>query len=567
MNKVLLIEDNPGDARLIREMIAEDQETPFTLHCADRLSLGLEHLSAGETELVLLDLSLPDSFGLETFAKVYAHAPTVPIIVLTGNDDQKVALSAVKGGAQDYLVKGRLDRELLLRSMHYSIERKRYQVQLEHQANYDSLTGLPNRTLLHDRLKQAVYAQRNPRNIAVVFMDLDHFKFVNDSLGHSVGDKLLKAMGDRLRATLREGDTVGRVGGDEFVLILADQSNEEVIYRAMQRICAKVAEPITIEGEELYVTCSAGISLYPQDGPDVDTLLKNADAAMYRAKEHGRSNFQFYTSEMNERVNERLALENALRRALERQEFLLHYQQKVDLKTGSITGAEALVRWLHPEWGLVRPARFISLAEETGLIVPLGEWVLREACRQTRAWLDEGLRPGAVSVNLSARQFRQEGLVRMVSRILEETRLEPAHIEMELTESMVMHNVESAIATLQGLKSLGVRLSVDDFGTGYSSLSYLKDLPIDALKIDRSFVRDIGGGAEEGEGVLAQAIISLGHNLHLKVVAEGVETDAQVRFLKRHGCDEVQGFLYGEPVAPEAHARLLDRARRKGRRA
>jgi len=566
VHSVLLIEDNPGDARLIREMIA-DQDAPFTVHCADRLALGLEHLSAGETALVLLDLSLPDSFGLETFAKVYAHAPTVPIIVLTGNDDAKVALSAVKGGAQDYLVKSRLDRELLLRSMHYSIERKRYQVQLEHQANYDSLTGLPNRTLLHDRLKQAVYAQRTPRNIAVVFMDLDHFKFVNDSLGHSIGDKLLKAMGERLRAALREGDTVGRVGGDEFVLILADQNNEEVIFRAMQRITAKVAEPILIEGQELYVTCSAGISLYPQDGPDVDTLLKNADAAMYRAKEHGRSNFQFFTTEMNERVNERLALEGALRRALERQELLLHYQQKVDLRSGAIIGAEALVRWMHPEWGLVRPARFISLAEETGLIVPLGEWVLREACRQARAWLDQGLEPGVVSVNLSARQFRQQDLVRMVSRILEETGLDPAHLEMELTESMVMHNVESAIATLQGLKSLGLRLSVDDFGTGYSSLSYLKDLPIDALKIDRSFVRDIGGGAEAGEGVLAQAIISLGHNLHLKVVAEGVETDAQVRFLKRHGCDEVQGFLYGEPVAPEAYARLLPSAGRKGKRA
>ena len=486
--------------------------------------------------------------------------------VLTGNDDQTVALSAVKSGAQDYLVKGRLDRELLLRSMHYSIERKRYQVQLEHQANYDALTGLPNRSLLHDRLKQAVYAQRTPRNIAVVFMDLDHFKVVNDSLGHSVGDKLLKAMGERLRAALREGDTVGRVGGDEFVLILADQNNEEVIFRAMQRIAAKVAEPLVIDGKELYVTCSAGISLYPQDGPDVDTLLKNADTAMYRAKEHGRSNFQFYTSEMNERVNERLALENALRRALDRREFLLHYQQKVELQSRAIVGAEALVRWMHPEWGLVRPARFISLAEETGLIVPLGEWVLREACRQARAWLDEGLEPGVVSVNLSARQFRQQDLVRMVSRILEETRLDPARLEMELTESMVMHNVEGAIATLQGLKSLGVRLSVDDFGTGYSSLAYLKDLPIDALKIDRSFVRDIGGGVEADEGVLAQAIISLGHNLHLKVIAEGVETDAQVRFLKRHACDEVQGFLYGEPVAPEAHARLLAAARRKGRR-
>src|SRR3954471_13913054 len=388
-HKVLLIEDNPGDARLIREMLAEEPDTPFRLHFAERLAAGLKLLSkSGEGEcpaLVLLDLSLPDSFGLETFAKVYAHSPQVPIIVLTGNDDQTVALSAVKGGAQDYLVKGRLDRELLLRSMQYSIERKRYQQQLEHQAHYAPLTGLPTRNLLHARLRQAVYSQRNPRAIAVVFMDLDHFKFVNDSLGHSTGDKLLKAMGERLRQVLREGDTVGRVGGDEFVLILNDQSNEEVIFRAMQRIHAKVAEPISIEGKELYVTASAGISLYPQDGRDVDTLLKNADAAMYRAKEHGRSNFQFYTSEMNERVNDRLALEHALRRALEKQEFMLHYQQKVDLRNGAIIGAEALVRWLHPEWGLVRPARFIPIAEDTGLIVQIGEWVIHETCRQAGA--------------------------------------------------------------------------------------------------------------------------------------------------------------------------------------
>ena len=565
MHSVLLIEDNPGDARLIREMIAEDPDVPFDLRCAERLAQGLEQLSEGGTALVLLDLSLPDSFGLETFAKVYAHAPTVPIIVLTGNDDQTVALSAVKGGAQDYLVKGRLDRELLLRSMQYSIERKRYQVQLEHQANYDALTGLPNRNLLHDRLRQSVYAQRRRRSIAVVFMDLDHFKFVNDSLGHSTGDKLLKGMAERLSSVLRDGDTVARLGGDEFVLILNDQSHEEVIFRAMQRIMTKVAEPIDIDGRELRLTCSAGISLFPQDGPDVDTLLRNADAAMYRAKDHGRNNFQFYTAEMNERVTERLAMESALRRAIEREEFVLHYQQRVDLRTGAIVGAEALVRWLHPEWGLVRPARFIPLAEETGLIVPIGEQVLRAACRQVRGWIDEGLKPGVISVNLSARQFRQEGLVRLVSRVLEETRLEPRWLEMELTESMVMHDVDAAIATLQGLKSLGVSLSVDDFGTGYSSLAYLKSLPIDKLKIDRSFVRDIGSGAEADDGVIAQAVISLGHALDLHVVAEGVETDAQVRFLKRHKCDEVQGFFYGEPVEPVAHAKLLGKARSRKR--
>jgi diguanylate cyclase (GGDEF)-like protein len=565
-HSVLLIEDNPGDARLIREMIAEDPEAPFELHCAERLSHGLDFLANRPAGLVLLDLSLPDSLGLETFAKVFAHSPAVPIIVLTGTDDATVALKAVQGGAQDYLVKGKLDRELLVRSMQYSIERKRYQVQIEHQANYDALTGLPNRTLLHDRLRQAVFAQRHVRAIAVVFIDLDHFKFVNDSLGHGAGDELLKQMAERLRSVLRDGDTVARLGGDEFVLILNDQNNEEVVFRAMQRIVARMNEPMLIEGKELYVTCSAGISLHPQDGPDVDTLLKNADVAMYRAKEAGRNNFQFFTVEMNQIVNERLQLEHSLRRALERREFILHYQQKVNLKSGAIVGSEALLRWMHPEWGLVRPARFVPLAEETGLIVQIGEWVVEEACRQNVAWQKEGLEPGVVSVNLSARQFRQQGLVRAVSRILASTGLDPSWLEMELTESMVMHNAEAAIAILQGLKSLGVTLSVDDFGTGYSSLAYLKDLPIDTLKIDRSFVRDIRAGGDPGEGVLAQAIISLGHSLDLKVIAEGVETDDQVRFLAKHRCDEVQGFYYGEPVAPDDFAALLAKNRRRTKR-
>jgi len=567
MHKVLLIEDNPGDARLIREMIAEVPGAAFEVECAERLAQGLERLSAGGIGVVLLDLSLPDSMGLETFAKVYAHSPAVPIIVLTGNDDNNLALAAVKRGAQDYLVKGRLERELLLRSMQYAIERKRYQLQLEHQANYDALTGLPNRTLLNDRLRQSVYGQRLRRAVAVVVIDLDHFKFVNSSLGHATGDRLLKAMAGRLRGMLRDGDTVARLGGDEFVLILNDQSSEEVIYRAMQRIADELARPLEIDGKELVVTCSAGISLYPQDGPDVETLLKNADAAMYRAKEHGRNNFRFFTAEMNERVNERLALESALRRALERRELVLHYQSRVDLATGAISGAEALLRWLHPEWGLVRPARFVPLAEETGLIVPIGEFVLLEACRQTRAWIDAGLAPGLTSVNLSARQFREDGLVRKVSRVLEETGLHPQSLELELTESTLMHDVDAAIATLQGLKSLGVSLSVDDFGTGYSSLSYLENLPIDKLKIDRSFVRDIGAAAGENEGVLAQAIISLGHNLGLHVVAEGVETDAQARFLRRAGCDEVQGFFYGEAVAPAQHADLLARTSAARKRA
>jgi diguanylate cyclase (GGDEF)-like protein len=554
--QVLLIEDNPGDVRLIREMLSESEEALFELDCVGRLSQGLEYLSTRSTGVVLLDLSLPDSCGFDTFLKVYAHSPKVPIIVLTGHDDRTVALSAVKTGAQDYLVKGKLDRELLLRSMQYSIERKRYQVQLEYQANYDALTGLPNRNLLHDRLKQSVFAQRFVRSIGVVFLDIDHFKFVNDSLGHNTGDKLLQKVAERLSAAVRDGDTVARLGGDEFILILNDQTGQEVIYRAMQRIIGKVAEPIEIDGEELMVTASAGISLYPQDGPDVETLLKNADAAMYQAKEKGRNNFQFYTAEMNRQVNERLKMEGSLRRALERGELELYYQPRIHVPSGALVGCEALLRWRHPELGLTLPERFIGLAEETGLIVPIGEWVLKSACVQARAWQKKERTPIAVSVNLSMRQFRQEALAGAVDDALRHSGLDPRLLEMELTESLVMQDTEIAIRVLERLRLTGVEISVDDFGTGHSSLSYLTRLPISALKIDQSFVQDVKGTGGPDEGIVAQAIISLAHNLKLKVVGEGVETQAQFEFLKKHSCDEVQGYHFGRPMPAQEFERF-----------
>jgi diguanylate cyclase (GGDEF)-like protein len=400
-----------------------------------------------------------------------------------------------------------------------------------------------------------LYQQRIPRTIAVVFMDLDHFKFVNDSLGHRTGDKLLKGMADRLRTLLREGDTVARLGGDEFVLMLNDQSSAEVIFRAMQRVAARLAEPIMIEGKELHVTCSAGIAIYPQDGGDVDTLLKNADAAMYRAKEQGRNNVQFYTSEMNQRVSERLSLENALRGALERKEFILHYQQRVDLRTGAIIGAEALLRWMRPEWGLVLPAQFIPLAEETGLIVPIGRWVLQTACAQNIAWQKQGLPAVSMAVSLSPRQFSEAGLLRDIDTALADSGLAPELLQLEITESTVMLNIGRAVEVLDAIQSRGVRLAIDDFGMSYSSMSLMKRFPIDTIKIDRSFMQGLPQGTQD-KG-MAASIIGLGRALGLTVVAEGVETEDQETFVREHACDELQGSLFSKAVSPVAVAALL----------
>ncbi|TCG03659.1 diguanylate cyclase [Paraburkholderia steynii] len=434
----------------------------------------------------------------------------------------------------------------------------RYQEQLEYQANYDSLTRLPNRNLLRDRLQHAlIVAQRHHKGVAVVFIDLDGFKNVNDSLGHSVGERLLSVVADRLARCALASDTVARHGGDEFVIVMTDTVDEQSLIAWMERVRASISEPVWLDGTELYVGCSMGASLFPQDGDDAETLMKKADLAMYRAKDMGRNTFQFYQPEMNVSAGARLNLERRLRRALRDNEFLLHYQPQVDIETGQVVGMEALVRWSDPEVGLIPPSQFIPVAEESGLIGPLSEWVLREACRQNKAWQDEGLPPARVSVNLSARQFQQRDIAKLVMQVLEETGLDPQYLELELTESTIMRNAEEAVSMLNELHALGIGLAIDDFGTGYSSLSYLKRFPVDRLKIDRSFVSDIGESSDDE--TITSAIIALAHSLNLQVIAEGVETSTQLDFLKERACDEMQGYFFAKPLPHDAIPGMLQR--------
>ena len=439
-----------------------------------------------------------------------------------------------------------------------AIERKLTEDRIQFMANHDALTGLPNRALLEDRLSQAIlHARRDDRWVTALFTDIDNFKFVNDSLGHNAGDELLKTIAKRMSECIRATDTVVRLGGDEFVIVLSDQpKNADTISQTVRKLQAAISAPIRLEGHDVTVTVSTGIASYPDAGDDVETLLGNADAAMYRAKEIGRDNFQFYTPELNTKVHSKFLLQEELRAAVARSEFVLHYQPQVDLRSGSVFAVEALVRWNHPRLGLVPPLKFIPIAEESGLIVPIGDWVLNEACRQNKTWQDSGLPPIAVCVNVSARQFKEEkDLVTRVVDALKESRLEAKYLELELTESLIMQDVEFAIATMNELRALGVRLSIDDFGTGYSSLSALQTFPVARLKIDKSFISRLP--VAENDKAVASAVISLGHRLNLRVIAEGVETDAQAAFLRENNCDEMQGYLFSKPLPPKGIEELL----------
>lgn len=432
-------------------------------------------------------------------------------------------------------------------------DRKVAEERVQFLAYYDALTGLPNRVLLQDRLAKALAgARRRKDKVAVLFLDLDRFKVINDSLGHSFGDLLLQGVGERLKNWARELDTVARLGGDEFVVVLSSVKEVADAAVAAARIVKGITDGFVVEGHPLSISCSLGISVFPEHGTNSDTLIKNADAAMYCAKETGRNTFRFFTEDMNAQVVERLTLENSLRQALVRKELFLVYQPQIEIATGRITGLEALLRWQHPELGLVPPDKFIKIAENSGLIMPIGEWVLRTACAQARKWQDEGLPALPIAVNVSAVQFRQEDFCELIRSVLREVHLAPQYLELELTESLLLSNAEVTLSVLQELKAMGLTLAIDDFGTGYSSLSYLKQFPVGKLKIDRSFVRDVAVSADDA--AIATAIISMAKSLNLKVIAEGVEDEAQMSFLRARQCDEIQGYYFSKPLTADACA-------------
>ena len=674
--RVLLIEDDPEDADYLQELLSEAPNQLFTVEHADRLRAGLEYVVKADIDVILLDLSLPDSHPFDTFGSVHVTAADVPIVVMSGFDNEELTVRAVQEGAQDYLVKGQIDSNVLVRVLRYAVERHRLRRAMEQQtqklqanearlrkiigqnadgivvldkenivrfvnpaaeallgrkseelvdtlfghpmvmgktqeidiprstgetviaeirvvetewdgesaclaslrdvterkdieakleqarqlerylAYHDILTGLPNRQLFYDRLHQAVVqAKRHAQLLAVLFLDLDGFKRINDTLGHSTGDQLLQCVAQRLKACVRESDTVARLGGDEFTVILDNITQMQDSANVAQKILEALSKSFVVAEHKIFITISIGISIYPSDGTEIETLVKNADIAMYRAKENGKNNYRLYNLSMSSADTERLRMESSLRQTLEKDELVVYYQPQVDLSTGEITAVEALVRWQHPEFGLLPPKRFIPLAEETGLIVPIGEWVLRTACEQSQTWQDAGLPSVPVAVNLSAHQFREKTLVGTIARVLSETGLRPDHLDLEIPESNAMQDVDYTIATLQVLKKMGVQFSVDDFGVGYSSLGDLKRFPINKLKTSRSFLK--GVPANHDDVSIITAIVAMAHSMGLKVVAEGVETEEQLTFLRSIQCEEMQGFLFSRALPADTIAKRL----------
>ncbi|MGH6902008.1 MAG: putative bifunctional diguanylate cyclase/phosphodiesterase, partial [Geminicoccaceae bacterium] len=511
---------------------------------------ALAVIAQARHDICLVDYRLGERNGLELVREAVEVGSAAPFIVLTGQGNREIDLEAMRAGAADYLAKSEMTAPLLDRAIRYAIERHRAERRLAEMARFDQLTGLANRVLFRDYLiKTLARADRHHQLVAVMLLDLDRFKTINDTHGHEAGDRLLKQMAQRLKASVRESDLVARLGGDEFTVVMDGLSDPSVIASFAARILEVIRQPVRLGRSEVATSASIGISVYPTDVDNIDELLASADAAMYRAKERGADRFHFYTVAMRVRAAKRLELENGLRGALVRREFRLHYQPQVDLQTGGIVGMEALLRWQHPRRGLVGPAEFVPLAEETGLIVPIGAWVLRTACGQLRAWHRAGYPAMRVAVNFSARQFQDDDIALVVAAILEQCDLAPRFLEIEITESDILKSPSRVQSLLKDFTDLGIRVALDDFGTGYSSLNHLRSFPGASIKIDRSFVRNVC--SERHDAAIVSSLIVMAHNLNLKVIAEGVETAEQLAFLRDNHCDAIQGYLISRPMPAE----------------
>lgn len=554
--KILLIEDNEGDARLLKELLSFSSPGRYEFTQAETLKAGMAILTENSFDAVLTDLNLPDTDGLNTVTHIQNNNQSIPIIVLSGQDSEELALQVVQSGAQDYLVKGQGDGHLISRAIDYSIERKRIEQKLSYLANYDNLTGLANRLLFRERLERAlIRADRYKTLVALLVIDLDRFKNVNDSLGHDAGDRLLILVADRLKGCTRDGDTIARLGGDEFTIVMEDVKSIEYVKKIADKVLNFMKEHFDINGHDIYVTPSIGITIYPIDDTNAAHLFINADSAMYEAKENGRNCYRFYRADMNADLIEKMDLETKLRRAIENKEFVLYYQPKFNVHTHEPIGAEALIRWKDPEKGMISPAVFIPLAEETGYIAAITDWVLQEACKQNSEWQKQGYKPIRIAINISPKQFSQEDVAKRIFNQIICSDLAPKYVELEITEGALVEDVQKGTEILNELKKWGIHISIDDFGTGYSSLSYLKKIPLDTLKIDQSFVRDLM--VDSDDAAIVSAIIAMAKSLRLNVIAEGVETAEQLNYLTENGCNEVQGYFTGKPVPAEEFIQFM----------